>query len=234
MTNHYLLEAQELKEIAEAYLDGVVNRGFGTMTKNDYEVLLIHLLRTLEKYKDKDNFQMSCALQIPESKVKRLLYEADIRYKYSQENNSEADIKKRIQEIFVKAQVDTIRKRFIVVIEEKYIRTYLSSRLKQEGMYADSSFNSEIMVFNEQALDFIVENFILKNDDAKKIKEEYKQCISNENNIPFSWHNLFVGMAKAAGEEVAKSGVRYVFGESKQICDIVTKVKDFLSQLKLK
>ena len=75
--------------IKEVYLE----RGFGTMNKNDFEVFIFNeivkdpqgILEFSKKDKDDkplkpSNYDLSILLKIPESKVKRLAYEADLKY----------------------------------------------------------------------------------------------------------------------------------------------------------
>ena len=50
------------------------------MNKNDFEVFIFNEYR---KRGRKSNREMSLELKIPESKVKRLAYEADLKYGYT-------------------------------------------------------------------------------------------------------------------------------------------------------
>ena len=68
------------------FINICINR-FGSMTKNDYEVALFHeMLRA--GLNDKTDFQISLLLHIPETKIKRLRYEATLRY-LSQDNGDQ-------------------------------------------------------------------------------------------------------------------------------------------------
>ena len=65
----------DLKSAIEAYLQ----RGFGSMNKNDFEVWIFNeLLKT--KLAGLSNYAISVELKLPEQKVKRLKYEATLRY----------------------------------------------------------------------------------------------------------------------------------------------------------
>ena len=64
-----------LNEVISKYLE----KGFGTMNKNDFEVWIFHYLLEHE-LQGKKNYEISIALKIPESKVKRLRYEAELKY----------------------------------------------------------------------------------------------------------------------------------------------------------
>ena len=63
-----------------------LNRGFGTMNKNDFEVLFFYLMQTYGDLGDKSNFALAKELEISEARVKRLAYEADLKYKKESDN----------------------------------------------------------------------------------------------------------------------------------------------------
>mgnify|MGYP003296971562 CR=1 FL=1 len=72
-------------------MDSVINeslrRGFGSMTKNDYEVFIFNELLKTSDYEGKSDFEISIKLKIPQSKVKRLRYEAALRNGGFEEND---------------------------------------------------------------------------------------------------------------------------------------------------
>ena len=64
-----------VSDAIQAYL----NHGFGSMTKNDFEVWIFNYLLQ-NRPTNTSNFDFSVELRIPESKVKRLRYEASLKY----------------------------------------------------------------------------------------------------------------------------------------------------------
>ena len=65
----------DLNQIIDRYL----KRGFGSMNKNDFEVWIFYFLLH-NQLKGMGNYDISLELRIPESKVKRLKYEAELKY----------------------------------------------------------------------------------------------------------------------------------------------------------
>ena len=61
-----------MNELASA-ISKYLERGFGSMNKNDFEVWIFHYLLQNE-LNGKSNFDISVELRIPEQKVKRLKY----------------------------------------------------------------------------------------------------------------------------------------------------------------
>ena len=50
------------------------------MNKNDFEVAIFDEIMKDDEYKDLSDFKLSVKLRVPESKIKRLRYEANLKY----------------------------------------------------------------------------------------------------------------------------------------------------------
>ena len=125
----------EFNKFIETYL----KRGFGSMNKNDFEVAIFNYLITKdENFIGKSSYELSIALKIPISKIKRLKYEAELKYP---QTNYAAEIKK----ILGNAQFRGTRERVSFAVEDTAVRKYLENLLKQNGSFLDSSFNAEIV-----------------------------------------------------------------------------------------
>lgn len=157
------------------YLKRYLKRGFGTMTKNDFEVFIFsELLNT--KFADSSNYQISCELRIPESKVKRLRYEANLKYA--------TDIETRSKQAFLTA-IDKVKLRkdsnkITFVIEDITARKYLENKLKRNGLFADFSFNSELIVVTIP--DFVE---LISDCFGEDKKREIKRRMRADNHVTF-------------------------------------------------
>lgn len=151
---------------------------FGSMNKNDFEVLLLYVLM---KNGDKElsNFELSRILRIPESKVKRLRYEADL--KYSPESDSAYNDEKfeQLNKILKNVTFKKDGKLIEFVVEDVALRQFLDNILKSNNRFSDSSFNSEIVKIDIDDLGVIlcssVKDKALYNtllDNAEKILNE--------------------------------------------------------------
>ncbi len=160
----------EFKKAIEAYIE----RGFGSMNKNDFEVFIFnYIVNKHVSYKNKSNFELSILLRIPESKVKRLKYEANLKYRDFENNVS--DLNCLLNKILSNAKLKSKGKQQIqFVIEDIYLRNYLDDYLKKNGRFSDSSFNSEIVIINLEDLSFLMEN-ILNKDVSKLLKDAKKK-----------------------------------------------------------
>ena len=137
-------------------IDQYLSRGFGSMNKNDFEVWIFNQLLQ-GRLKGKSNYEISRELNLPESKVKRLRYEADLKYA------SDQDIENRLYEILnqalSKAYLKVIGKDVQIqfIIEDLSVRKFLDYKLKKNGFFSDSSFNSEIVSVRSEGLKFLYE-----------------------------------------------------------------------------
>ena len=79
--------------------------------------------------------------QIPKSKVKRLRYEAGLKYPLT-----EADLKNQFKDSLHYARIIPKSERCIEInIESESVRQYVDSLLKKEHRFSDGSFSSEIL-----------------------------------------------------------------------------------------
>ena len=169
-STHQSADVEE-KGFIERYLE----RGFGSMTKNDFEVFIFSELLK-DKFVNSSNYQISCTLRIPESKVKRLRYEANLKYA--------VDIETRSRDAFLKA-IDRVKfrkdsKKVTFVIEDITARKYLENKLKEKGSFADFSFNSELIVVT--VLDLV--NLICECFGEEK-KRDIKRRMKSDNQLTF-------------------------------------------------
>ena len=104
----------------QAYLD----RGFGSMTKNDFEVMIFaELIQT--SLRGMSDYQISCDLRIPESKVKRLRYEASLKYNILSEDDYRLMFKEIAQNAIIKDE------KIILSIEDISLRKFINFKLKK-------------------------------------------------------------------------------------------------------
>ncbi len=150
----------------EKVINNYLSRGFGSMNKNDFEVWIFNYLLNNTLKGQSDNV-ISRKLRIPESKVKRLRYEAELKNPHNDEY-----YKERFYEILNNRVYKTVNENLIQFsIKDKAIRLYLDDKLEEQGSYADSSFNSDIVTLTASDLLLLIADFENKDDLIKKIKE---------------------------------------------------------------
>lgn len=173
-------------EIAEV-LDKYLERGFGSMNKNDFEVWIFSQL-LLSELNGMDNYAISLKLRIPESKVKRLRYEASLKYGQYDEKKLTKKINNLLQKSFFKKNGASIQ----FVVEDVYVRKHLDSILKKSGSFSDSSFNSEIVSVTISDLETILKYDEEGRNQMDKLLQKAKEKFGEE--------TTFVSLMKKIGE----------------------------------
>lgn len=147
-----------------------LNRGFGTMNKNDFEVLFFYLMQTYGDLGEKSNFALAKELEISEARVKRLAYEADLKYKKESDN----ELRGRFLSLLGKAKLQKDKTGIRFVVEDKYLRSSIYEDLKSDGYFLDYSFNSEIVTIQKDALIKLLDKYY-PDDQKEEIGKEYKR-----------------------------------------------------------
>ena len=153
------------------FLKKCVDR-FGHMNKKDYEVALFHLLLQ-NGLGGKTDYAISRELRIPESRVKSLRYETDLEYQQEDDHN-------RFKEAFYSILKNgtfkpTSDKKMQFIVKDKMLRLYILDKLESYGSFADSSFNSNIVVVTASDVLILLADFEDKKELQAEIKSQLKQ-----------------------------------------------------------
>lgn len=175
-------------------IDQYLQRGFGSMNKNDFEVWIFNELLN-SRLKTMSNYAISVDLKLPESKVKRLRYEATLKYGCTNDTSIYA---KQFETILTKAKFTKSGDAIKLVIEDIQLRKYLDSILKEDGRFSDSSFNSEIATIEIDDFEALL-NKIWTSKDWTKFNKELKKIIKGK--------KLTIStMLKKIGKNITKQG----------------------------
>lgn len=157
----------QLADIIDEYL----KRGFGSMTKNDFEVWIFNYLLQ-NRLKDTSNYDFSVELRIPESKVKRLRYEASL--KYGNPTNT-AQYNKAFLALLDKVKLKKGSKNVIqFAVEDIQLRKYLESILKKKGHFADTLLNTEVVSIKIDDLAILLDETCGEEEKKKFIQKTNK------------------------------------------------------------
>lgn len=163
-----MFKLNDQAKFASEFIDKYLSRGFGSMNKNDVEVLLFTLFKRDGVLADKSNFELAKMLHITEARVKRLAYESEIVYGETEEKV----LQKRFLDLLYKTKIQVENGTLRFVVEDKYLRSTIYETLKQNGYYIDSSFNSEIVSVKKEALVFLLDQYY-SDTDKKEILDGY-------------------------------------------------------------
>ncbi len=140
-----------------------IDRGFGSMNKNDFEVFIFGQLLAMAEYKGKSNYELSLSLHVPESKIKRLRYESALRTS----TKTETDYKNDVYSLLSKATLRGREKKIVFQVEDIMTKMYITSVLKKDGRIIDTSFNPELVVIHVDDFKFLAQNVYPKGEIEK-------------------------------------------------------------------
>ena len=145
------LPVNDTKSFVTEFLQEYLSNGIGAKTKREIDILVMNLLMNYAGLAGKSNQELSIMLQAPEAKIKSLRYEARIKYP------PDADyIKREFLYILYRSQFDITKDKIVFLIEDDFIRHAIQGQLKAKGMFADSSFNTEIVRIDKNSLETVI------------------------------------------------------------------------------
>jgi len=143
-----------LREFLEFYLD----KGSGTVSKQNLDVFIFYLL---EKYQQKknppwDNYSWSSLLKLSETKIKNLRLQVGISYTADDENY-DIDMWIALLDLFRDGYIHVDSEKYVVTIENPLLLRFIEHQLKVLKMAAtDYSFNREIVKFKKDSIELLV------------------------------------------------------------------------------
>lgn len=225
---------QQHEEFGQQFLDCYLSRGFGSMTKNDFEVLIFDLLRRIDS-NQKTNYGWSIDLQIPESKVKKLTYEADLTYyKYDKEQlrNKFFDY---LEKFITNFAIDETKISF--VIEDRMLREMIYADLKTLGFFANGNFNSEIVTIQLKAFSALLLYYYPQEFKQKIVEECEKQMSSQKVNVQIDSAELFkefiLQVVKSTGKILPELLAKLVLGYTSPVTLLTEVIKAMPSLIKV-
>lgn len=182
----------------EPFIDNYIKRGFGSMNKNDFEVEIFHYLMENGYFSSNNDYDISTELMIPQSKVKRLKYEAKL--KHPQTNNVENDL----ENILKNAQIITNKDVIVISIEDELTRKFVDSEIKKSYGFIDTSFNAELVKIKYDDYALLVKKFLGKDIDAELKKKYDSKDEDYKNTHEFIASEILFEIAKGAANELGK------------------------------
>lgn len=183
------------------FVDNYLNRGFGSMNKNDFEVMIFYYLLQ-KKFQNKSNYDISIELRIPESKIRRLRYEAELKYGSTDTNLYANKFERLLAKSILKKNGSCV----LFNVEDVQLRKYLDSILKKGGRFSDTSFNSEIISIDIDDLEFLLKTIWPDNWKEIEIKAREKK---NSNSV--SLRDLVKVFWDSAANEAGKLVVNLTY-----------------------
>lgn len=162
-----MLRGKDAEGFAESFLDRYLANGFGSMQKREIDVLLFHLLSSIEQIKGKSNYEIANFLKIPEGRVKSLRLEATLKY---QQANHKAVLAKIVTELIDEMKKPDFAGGYLsVALEDAVQKREFEHAVKKSGYQVEYGINRELLKIKPLSLlAIIVEN--IDNGEREFIK----------------------------------------------------------------
>lgn len=199
------------KDFVREFLNEYLSGGIGAKSKREIDILIMNLLMKYAGLADVSNQELSILLQAPEAKIRGLRYEA--RLKYPPDTDY---VKREFLYTLTKSQFDFEKGKIVFAFEDAFLRHAIQGRLKARGMFADSSFNTELVKINRNSLEAVIEELYgkeLANDFRIGFDEMESQLEGGEVNVAAAFSSMIIKFAvetaKALGLEFIKSRIGF-------------------------
>ena len=190
-----MITISEPKCFMDGFHKNAIER-FGFLTKNDYEVLLYHLLNNYSDLKEKSLFEQSIELRVPETKLKRLAYEARLKYG---DYRRVAILESFLSEL-KSAKFTADGKNIKFAIQDKYLRAAIQAEVYKMGSFMDGSFNSDVVSISGEALANLLRTLFEDKNLSKEIERECNIAIRKSSEKVFSWKDLGASLISGTAE----------------------------------
>ncbi|WKZ34965.1 MAG: hypothetical protein QY332_15220 [Anaerolineales bacterium] len=139
------------KEFVREFLDEYLGDGLGAKSKREIDILVMDLLMRYGGLGARSNQELSILLQAPVSRIKSLRYEARLKYPPDEDY-----VRREFLYILSRSKYAIETGRIVFAIEDNYIRHAIQGQLKARGMFADTSFNSELIKIDRRSLAAVI------------------------------------------------------------------------------
>lgn len=192
-----------MSDFKSEFLENYLRFGLGSMPKLDIDALIMHLL---DKYgadsagplATHSNQTVSEKLKAPASKVKKLRYDAALKFGGRIEDQAMG----RLLAALSKATLETDGDKVLLIIEDSLAKNWLQGQLKIHQHIFDYSFNTEIIKTSISGLFKVLESVFDRNeiDSFKAGYESVKKKETADERVV-----AFKAVAKKFAEGAAQS-----------------------------
>ena len=192
---------KDAKKFVAEFLEEYLSDGIGAKSKREIDILVMNLLVNYGGLAGQSNQDLSMLLQAPESKIKGLLYEARLKYPPDPDY-----VKREFLYILSKSQYAIETGKIIFAIEDNYIRHAIQGQLKAKGMFADSSFNSELIKIDKGSLEAVIGE-LYDEETAQSFHDGFEAMENQMSEEGFdavgAFSDFMIVLAKAAAQKFA-------------------------------
>ncbi|HHF2869659.1 TPA: hypothetical protein ACPJZQ_004854 [Vibrio alginolyticus] len=214
-------------EFLDFLLERYLERGFGTLSKSEIDMLMMHLIMKYSDLKYKPNHEISLDLKLTETKVKNLIHRGKLQFI----DNHEDYVKAEFLALLHKSKLETSKSKVVMVIEDAFVKQGIQARLKSLGYFADNSFNAELVKISLDSFYELLRSFYSE-DDIALFEEELNTALEKdeENKIEFKGllKDFLSGASTKAGEKAMETIFAFASGGTSEIAPLIESAKEML------
>ena len=220
-----VMQLKRPQDFADDFIKIYLQNGFGIMNKSELEILIFHLLRRDDFCNQKSIFGISRELHIPEAKVRKLIYEADLRYG----DISDAYVKKEFFACLSKAHFQTTGNKIEFPLDDKLVRSAIDDKLRSMGYFSDTSHNRDVFSIHIDAFVVLIDVYYTDANKAEVLKK-CKSSVKGGQDITFKGvlKEFLYGASRKAGEIAASAVFGALSGGLTEISPLITLIKNVL------
>ena len=194
------------------FLGSYLRFGLGSMSKSDADALVMYLLDRYGSGDDEplagySNQAVSERLRTPVSRIKKLRYEAALRFGGDVHEQAKARLLAALWNASLEPQDDKI----CLIIEDSLAKNWLQGQLKTSAQIFDHSFNTEIIRVSAAGLFSVLEQ-LFPGQDIKAFRREFDNSKKKQDNAAriAIFKNLTQDFARGAATAAGASVVSIV------------------------
>ncbi|WHZ20491.1 MAG: hypothetical protein OJF55_002640 [Rhodanobacteraceae bacterium] len=202
------IKVSDAVAFSETFLKACLERGLGSSSKKDMELLLVHLLVNKEDLATTPVHEVSLLLQIPESRLTSLIYEAKLRFAVDSKDELRNAVLARLA-----CASFTYKGGWVVFdIEDRLIRQAFAAEVKVLGNFIDGSFNREIVRVVPEHLIQLLERLFLSKPEQDAIVKSVKKAMSKakKEKDEITFRSIMKKFLEGAAGEAGSLGVSTV------------------------
>jgi len=165
-------------QFLESFMEEYLMRGLGSMQKRDVEILFVHLLMKDKMYGEEvDYYELSHDLRISEPRIKRLIYDSQLRYNsYTEEMAKEDFIDLMKTGSFF---IDKY-KRINFMIRKPMLMQYFEEWVARFSGLIDTSFNKNFVKVSVDDLSEVLEGLMENPEVMETIKGHLDEACESD------------------------------------------------------
>lgn len=170
---------QKIIEATKLFIKGISEVGLTSISSHELQVrILDFILRVRSDANKSDYFELSKLLIIPESKLKKMSYEIQLRNNADKISSLTQDQIKLFEKETIESAISSFKiesSHVIIEIQDEFAKNLLKDKLRSKNHIADSSFNPELIKINIDAFIDVINLFLPRNKKSDKVRDNFKE-----------------------------------------------------------